>query len=228
DRRRAAREPVRPARLAQHADRVRRRLRLHRCGLPCLVLGCRLPALHGAAPDRPLERGHRVQVAPADVRAPSWIPGTPSSPPDDIGAGDQATSGPRTGTLVAQTISQQVCTSRRTHHAGPDREQSRGTESASVVSRSGWQRPVPGGSRLPVDAGSADADAGGRAGAGDRRASRRCGRALDPARTRVAPRRAAPPPPGAAGRRAGRGRDRPPPSATTPPPLTPPPPPPPR
>ena len=63
DRRSTARERLRSPRVAHDADRVRRRLRLHRSRLPELVLRSGLSTLRGAAPRRSDKRRDRIQVA---------------------------------------------------------------------------------------------------------------------------------------------------------------------
>ena len=65
----APRERVRPADVAEHADRVRRRVRLLRRRLPRVVRRGRVQALRGDPPRRPVERGDRLQVEGCARRA---------------------------------------------------------------------------------------------------------------------------------------------------------------
>ena len=52
-----------PAHVAEHAHRIRRRVRLFRRGLPQVVRRSRLQTLRSHPPRRPIQRGHRLQIA---------------------------------------------------------------------------------------------------------------------------------------------------------------------
>ena len=69
DRRRPARERLRAADVAEHADRVRRGVRLHRRRLRRMVQGGRVQGDRGLAARRSDERRHRLQVTAASGTA---------------------------------------------------------------------------------------------------------------------------------------------------------------